>query len=374
MSPFLAAYRGKRVWISGHTGFKGSWLTSWLLRLGAEVWGFSLPPTTTPALFDQLSLAKRMEHHELGDVRDEAAVLRSLTRAEPDFVFHLAAQPLVRASYRAPVETFATNVTGTLHVLEALRKLQRVCSAVFITTDKVYENREWVHGYRETDPLGGHDPYSASKAAAEVAIACYRNSFFTRSGEPGGGALSRVGIASARAGNVIGGGDWAEDRIVPDCIRALAAGVPIRVRNPASTRPWQHVLEPLGGYLRLGHLQYEALQRESSDLASYSSAFNFGPEVQANQSVRRLVEQVMTVWPGQKELSPQSGAVHEASRLHLSTDKAFHLLDWKSTWDFEKTIATTIQWYREALQSPGSEVQLTERDIADFETSLTNQE
>jgi CDP-glucose 4,6-dehydratase len=226
-SSFRGLYRGRSVFVTGHTGFKGSWLTAWLLELGAHVHGFAQPPPTTPALFDQLGLAARIQH-ELGDVRDFMAVQRSIAKAQPDFVFHLAAQPLVRHSYEEPLETYATNVLGTAHVLEALRGLQKPCAAVLITTNKCYENREWVHGYREDDPLGGHDPYSSSKAAAEIAIASWRRAFFRD---------HPVKLASARAGNVIGGGDWAADRIVPDCIRSLQAGQPIGVRNPKATRP-----------------------------------------------------------------------------------------------------------------------------------------
>jgi CDP-glucose 4,6-dehydratase len=263
-SPFRGLYRGKSVFVTGHTGFKGSWLTAWLLELGAHVHGFAQPPPTTPALFDQLGLAARIQH-ELGDVRHFMAVQRSIAKAQPDFVFHLAAQPLVRRSYEEPLETYATNVLGTAHVLEALRGLQKPCAAVFITTGKCYENREWVHGYREEDPLGGHDPYSSSKAAAEIAIASWRRAFFCD---------HPVKIASARAGNAIGGGDWAADRIVPDCIRSLQAGQPIAVRNPKATRPWQHVLEPLSGYLWLAALLYDQrseIRDQKSELSNQRS-------------------------------------------------------------------------------------------------------
>ena len=239
---FCGLYAGKRVLVTGHTGFKGSWLCEWLLGLGAKVTGYSLSPPTQPALFEQLGLAGRLRHI-IGDIRDLPGLSRALRKARPDFVFHLAAQPLVRDSYANPVETFAVNLMGTVHVLEALRSVRHPCAAVFITTDKCYENREWAYGYREDDPLGGSDPYSASKGAAELAISSYRRSFF---------GSHPVRIASARAGNVIGGGDWAVDRIVPDCMRALEKGKPIPVRNPKATRPWQHVLEPLSGYLWLG--------------------------------------------------------------------------------------------------------------------------
>jgi len=244
---FAEAFRNKTVWLSGHTGFKGAWLAQWLLELGANVHGFALEPATEPALFDQLGLAKRL-HHQIADIRDPAAVRESVKKSQPDFVFHLAAQPPVRLSYEQPLETYATNVMGTAHVLEALRALDKPCAAVLITTDKCYENREWLHSYREEDPLGGYDPYSSSKAAAEIAISAWRRSFFKK---------HPVKIASARAGNVIGGGDWALDRIVPDCIRALQKKQPIAVRNPNATRPWQHVLEPLSGYLWLAARLYQ---------------------------------------------------------------------------------------------------------------------
>ena len=247
---FGGAFRGKNVWLSGHTGFKGAWLAHWLLGLGAKVHGFALPPATEPALFDQLGLVNQMEH-QLADIRDSGAVAASIAAVQPDFVFHLAAQAILRTSYEIPIETYATNVMGTIHVLEALRALKKPCAAVLVTTDKCYENREWVYGYREDDPLGGYDPYSSSKAAAEIAISAWRRSFF---GE------HPVRVASGRAGNVIGGGDWAKDRIVPDCIRHLQRNESIPVRNPRATRPWQHVLEPLSGYLWLAARVAQSLQ------------------------------------------------------------------------------------------------------------------
>ena len=327
---FHGAFQNKTVWLSGHTGFKGAWLAEWLLALGARVHGYALSPPTNPALFDQLDLAPKL-HHEIADIRDAAAVRQSILAAEPDFVFHLAAQPLVRPSYEAPLETYSTNVMGTAHVLDALRSLQKPCSAVFVTTDKCYENREWLHGYREEDPIGGHDPYSSSKAAAEIAIASWRRAFF---------AESPVKIASARAGNVIGGGDWALDRIVPDCIRALQNGKPIGVRNPHATRPWQHVLEPLSGYLSL------AAQLPGNP--KLESALNFGPSLESNRNVRSVVTEILKHWPGEWTDQSTPGAVHEANLLFLSTDKAHYLLDWKPTWDFNETIRRTVEGYRDA--------------------------
>ena len=302
-----AAYQGKTVLVTGHTGFKGAWLCEWLLMLGARVVGVALPPNTQPALFDQLGLADRLEHHLL-DIRERDALAERVLATEPDILFHLAAQPLVRLSYSEPVETYATNVMGTVHLLDALRPLERHyqavnrrCASVFITTDKCYENREWLHGYREDDPLGGYDPYSSSKAAAEIAIAAYRRSYFNTDALPGqGSARPCIGIASARAGNVIGGGDWAQDRIVPDCIRHLQRDEPIPVRNPQATRPWQHVLEPLSGYLQLAARQYQALETQDPIALQHScTGYNFGPALSANQPVSALVAQILRHWPGQ---------------------------------------------------------------------------
>jgi CDP-glucose 4,6-dehydratase len=331
---FANAFRNKTVWLSGHTGFKGSWLCEWLLQLGANVHGLALEPATEPALFNQLELAGRL-HHQIADVRDAQAVAKSIQDAQPDFVFHLAAQPLVRLSFEQPVETFATNVMGTVHVLEALRELKKPCVAVMVTTDKCYENREWLYGYREEDPLGGHDPYSSSKAAAEIAIAAWRRSFFKN---------HPVKIASARAGNVIGGGDWAKDRIVPDCIRALQKNRPIPVRNPNSTRPWQHVLEPLSGYLWLA----ARLSQHSTLNPQLASAFNFGPAHEANRTVEELVVEALKHWPGKWKDTSDANAVHEAKLLQLSTDKAHAMLGWSPAWNFSETIEFTVQWYRQA--------------------------
>ncbi len=341
---FGGCYRGKRVLLTGHTGFKGAWLAEWLLSLGAEVTGFALPPPTTPSLFGQLGLASRLRHIE-GDVRDLAAVRAAFAVARPDFVFHLAAQPLVRLSYDQPTETFAANVMGTANILEAARLAAdpaRPCAIVAITTDKCYENREWVHSYREEDPMGGYDPYSASKGAAELVIASYRRSFFSAPGCP-------VRLASARAGNVIGGGDWALDRIVPDCIRALAKGESIPVRNKVATRPWQHVLEPLSGYLWLGAaLAAPETARVKFAPALYASAFNFGPALASNKTVAELVQEILKHWPGRWDDKSDPHAPHEAKLLNLATDKAHHLLGWSPAWPFAETIDRTVAWYRQA--------------------------
>ena len=347
---FADVFRQRSVWLSGHTGFKGAWLAEWLLELGATVHGFALPPNTTPSLFQQLGLGNRLRH-EIGDVRDAAAVRRSIQQAQPDFVFHLAAQPLVRLSYDQPLETYATNVLGTAHVLDALRQLQKPCAAVLITTDKCYENNEWVYGYRESDPLGGYDPYSSSKAAAEIVIAAYRRSFFPN---------HSVRIASARAGNVIGGGDWAADRIVPDCIRALQQNQPILVRNKVATRPWQHVLEPLSGYLWLAAQLSSVPGPQSSVLAS---AFNFGPTHEAHRTVAELVQEILKHWPGRWEDRSDPRAVHEAGLLQLSIDKAHALLGWQPVWNFATAVDQTVRWY----QNPSRD--LTAVQISQYATN-----
>jgi CDP-glucose 4,6-dehydratase len=349
---FGGAYAGKKIFVTGHTGFKGSWLCEWLLQLGAKITGYSLPPETKPALFHQLDLKARLDHL-IGDVRDLPALRRAVRRARPDFVFHLAAQPLVRESYARPVETFATNLMGTVNLLEVLRAIEHPCASVFVTTDKCYENREWHHGYREDDALGGHDPYSASKATAELAISSYRRAFFQQ---------HPVKIASARAGNVIGGGDWATDRIVPDSIRALQKGRPIGVRNPYATRPWQHVLEPLGGYLWLA----ACLSQSPARTHLLASAFNFGPNLEANRTVRELEEEILKHWPGKWVDQSDPRAVHEAHLLHLATEKAFHLLDWKPVWDFGRCVEQTVSWYRAVGKSPGLARQILLGQVSDY--------
>ncbi len=357
---FLAeTFRNRRVLVTGHTGFKGTWLCEWLLELGAEVTGFSLPPPTDPALFDQLHTGARLHRHSIGDVRDLGSLQACVNDADPEFVFHLAAQPLVRLSYQQPVETYSTNVMGTVHLLESLRLRNRPCAVVVVTTDKCYENREWLHAYREEDPMGGHDPYSSSKGAAELVVAAYRRSFFYDD--------ARVMVASARAGNVIGGGDWALDRIVPDCIRALRRGVSIPVRNKVATRPWQHVLEPLSGYLTLA----AALSGASSmpfPPSAYADAFNFGPALSSNQSVAALVQGILRHWPGSWQDQSEPGTPHEAVKLNLATDKAFHLLGWQPRWNFEQTIEHTVSWYKDAMRcdDPNAFRSLTSAQIKSY--------
>lgn len=346
-------YRDLKVLVTGHTGFKGGWLSEWLLLLGAKVSGYALDPPTKPSLFDELGLSSRMDDNRC-DVLDAAALAAWIRREQPDLVFHLAAQSLVRTSYAEPVATFATNALGTVHVLDAVRQSRRPCPVVVITTDKCYHNREWVHGYREEDRLGGHDPYSASKACAEIIVSSYQHAF---GGTPG------FGICSARAGNVIGGGDWAENRVVPDCMRALSKNESIAIRNPAQTRPWQHVLEPLGGYLWLGALQLQPRLLGNGAACAFRSAFNFGPRIEANRPVRDLVDEVLKSWPGQWHQAAQASTLHEAGLLNLAIDKACHLLRWEPVWDFASAVHHTTAWYRSHFASPGSEAALVRGDI-----------
>ena len=353
---FDQAYKGKRVWLSGHTGFKGAWLAEWLLSLGAHVHGYALPPDSSQPLFGGLSLGPRLES-EFADIRDAAAVRRSITAFQPDFVFHLAAQPLVRLSYEIPTETLATNVMGTVHVLEALRGLRKPCAAVMVTSDKCYENLETGHPHEEADPMGGRDPYSASKGMAELAVASYQRSFFT-SEHP-------VRVASARAGNVIGGGDLAVDRIVPDIIRARTAGRALAIRNPSATRPWQHVLEPLSGYLWIGAcLASPSLACVPAEVAS---GFNFGPDSEAVRTVGELVARFAQAWPDLRIETGPAGP-HEAAKLSLSIAKAERVLGWRPVWDFQHTVERTAGWYAQV-----SSREACKADIAAYVASARSQ-
>jgi CDP-glucose 4,6-dehydratase len=351
-------YQGKRVLVTGHTGFKGSWLCEWLLLLGAEVHGYALPAPTQPALFDQLELAGRMRH-QIGDIRDAGALRRIIEEIRPDYIFHLAAQPLVRLSYEKPIETYEVNVMGTANLLDALRTADWPCAVVLVTSDKCYENREWIYGYRESDSLGGHDPYSSSKAMAELVTSAYRSSFFRD---------HPVKIASARAGNVIGGGDWAADRIVPDCIRALQQKQAIPVRNKRATRPWQHVLEPLSGYLWLA-AQIGAMSASNSNLCS---AFNFGPGHEANRTVAELVEQILQHWPGRWEDKSDPKAVHEAQFLQLSSDKANALLHWSPVWTFSSAVEQTTLWYGKVSDGSIPAAQMTVGQIQSYSAAAAS--
>lgn len=347
---FGGVYSGKRVLVTGHTGFKGAWLSLWLRALGAKVTGLSLSPNTEPSLFEQLGLA-RLVDSRLGDVRDGKLVEDVMRDARPEFVFHLAAQPLVRLSYERPVETFATNVVGTANILEAARKTDSVRVCQVITTDKCYENRETGHAYREEDRLGGRDPYSSSKACAELVVSSYRESFFE----------GKASISSARAGNVIGGGDWALDRLIPDCVRALKMGQSPVIRNPRSVRPWQHVLEPLSGYLRLAELQRAEPKR-------YGEAWNFGPSVEDALPAEKVARAALEAWGGGQPITIKEspGAPHEAGLLKLDSAKARERLGWRPVWRVEEAIEKTIAWYRESFDAGFDARSASERQIQEY--------
>ena len=346
-----ATYAGKKVFLTGHTGFKGAWLLYWLHLLGAEVQGYALAPDSEPSLY-QLLNGDELCESVIADLNDRATLEAALLRCQPDFVFHLAAQPLVRLSYDVPVETFATNALGTANLLDAVRRLAKPCTVVLVTTDKVYENQEWVYPYRETDRLGGYDPYSASKACAELVINCYAQSFFNRADFE----RHRKGIAVGRAGNVIGGGDWAKDRIIPDIVRALGAGQPVQVRNPAAVRPWQHVLEPLGGYLLLG-------ANLATDPARFAGAWNFGPHLQDTLPVSALADTALQAWgEGRYETPALAGQPHEAGLLKLDISKAINELSWQPRYNAAEAIATTMAWYK-ALNDGHPAAALVQADI-----------
>jgi CDP-glucose 4,6-dehydratase len=358
-------WQKKRVLITGHTGFKGSWLALWLSRLGAEVTGFALAPPTQPSLFELARVGENMRSI-LGDIRDAAAVRAAVREARPEIVFHLAAQALVRQSYADPVETYATNVMGLAHLFEAARESARqgqpVRALVSVTSDKCYENREWLWGYRETEPLGGHDPYSSSKACAELVTAAYRNSFFNAP-DIQNGQNTQTFIATARAGNVIGGGDWAKDRLITDILNAIASGQPLRLRNPQAIRPWQHVLEPLNGYLMLAEKLF-------SEGAAYASAWNFGSADEDAKPVQWIVERLAEYWKKQGQnpvrweidSAPQP---HEAHYLKLDCSKSRALLGWRPRWNLETALERIVQW-QGAWQSGQDMRDFTLRQIAAF--------
>jgi CDP-glucose 4,6-dehydratase len=348
---FGAVYAGKTALLTGHTGFKGSWLALWLEQLGCRVVGYSLPPPTEPSHIAALSLNC---HSVVGDVRDRPRLTAVVKECRPDVVFHLAAQPLVRRSYRDPVGTFETNVLGTVSVHEACRAADSVRAIVCVTSDKVYENREWVWGYRETDPVGGYDPYSCSKGCTELVTSCYRNSYFNLAEY---GRSHQVLVATARAGNVIGGGDWAEDRLVPDLVRATTAGRPLILRNPRSVRPWQHVLEPLSGYLQLGQKLLEGDAR-------FAEAWNFGPNADGAVAVESVVRQFRAAWPRVRyEAQQEAGAPHEAGLLHLDCAKARSKMGWAPVWNWTDSVAVTADWYRQFYETGAL---LTRRDLAAY--------
>lgn len=331
---FRDYYKDKKILVTGHTGFKGGWLSLWLRLLEARVTGLSLPAPTEPSLH-QLIARETFAGEVMCDIRDLPPLQAAIARFQPDLLFHLAAQPIVRRSYEEPLATFATNALGTANLLEAVRAAELGCPVIVITSDKCYENREWAYAYRENDPLGGHDVYSMSKAATELVAQAWNRSFFAPNPKLGP-------VVTARAGNVIGGGDYARDRIVPDCVRALLAGAPIPLRNPGAVRPWQHVLECLSGYLWLG-----ARLAGESKTSPLASPFNFGPDPSARRPVRDLVTEILKDWPGTWEDCSDPNAPHEAALLTLATEKAGVLLDWRPVWGFREAIHHTMAWYRE---------------------------
>ncbi|HQU82113.1 MAG TPA: CDP-glucose 4,6-dehydratase [Pyrinomonadaceae bacterium] len=343
-------WQGKKVLITGHTGFKGSWLAFWLNKLGAEVCGFSLAPETSPNLFENLEIENKIRSN-FGDIRDLPSFEKVISEFQPEIVLHLAAQSLVRRSYREPVETYTTNVIGTINILEAVRKTESVKSVVIITTDKVYENKEWLWAYRENERLGGFDPYSNSKACAELAVSSYRNSFF---------AESDCLIATARAGNVIGGGDWSEDRLLPDVFRSLIFGEKLEIRNPASIRPWQHVLEPLAGYLKLAEKLYNGER-------SFAESWNFGSEDADAKPVGWILEKIKNIWSGDVnwEIS-QAKQPHEAKLLKLDSTKAKTELGWLPKLNLDEAINLTAEWYR-GFKDKKDLIELTEKQVDFYE-------
>jgi CDP-glucose 4,6-dehydratase len=356
MTFFSNAYAGRRVLVTGHTGFKGSWLSAWLISLGAEVCGYSNGVPTDPSLFEEAALASGIRHH-IGDIRDAAAFKKVLDAFKPDFVFHLAAQAIVSLSYENPLETVSTNVLGTACVLDALRKADWPCTAVIITSDKAYENVEWEWGYRENDRLGGKDVYSGSKGAAELIFHSFFYSFFMKGDHP-------VRLATARAGNVIGGGDWAADRIVADCIRAWRAGGDVEIRSPKATRPWQHVLEPLSGYLTLG-------AKLAADAGLHGESFNFGPRAEQNATVLQLLEALAKVWgfedPSQSYRVVGNIPFHEAGLLKLNCDKALLQFHWEPTLSYAECTHMTGIWYRKVLKDNASAFDLTMAQIREYQ-------
>ncbi|MFX0196553.1 MAG: CDP-glucose 4,6-dehydratase [Candidatus Hodarchaeota archaeon] len=345
-------FRGKRILITGHTGFKGSWLTTWLHMLGAKIFGYALAPDTRPSMFEILSLEKVVEQ-TISDIRDYNSVLAFIKEHKPEIAFHLAAQPLVRRSYDEPKLTHETNVGGTVNLLEALKAIDSTRVIIIVTTDKVYENREWVWGYRENDPLGGHDPYSTSKACTELVARSYYDAFFKAKG--------KTFLSTVRSGNVIGGGDWSKNRIVPDCVKALRDEKGIPVRSPSSVRPWQHVLEPLYGYLTLA-----AKMWTNGD--QFTGSWNFGPEHGSNCTVKELVELIISAWgSGSWKDASSNNAAHETRLLKLNSEKAKSFLSWSGIYDYKEAINETIAWYRYYYSSGNDVLEFTKRQIRKYE-------
>lgn len=357
-------FRKKKVFLTGHTGFKGSWLTLWLLKLGAEVHGYALEPPTEPSLFNLLGFNSSTPQlfSQIADIRYGASLSAAMQQTQPDIVIHMAAQPLVRDSYNIPVETYATNVMGTVHLLEAVRQCVSVRAVVNVTTDKCYENREWIWGYRENEPMGGFDPYSSSKGCAELVTAAYRNSFFNVSTFNSSTPQHGAAIATARAGNVIGGGDWASDRLIPDIIRAIMAGKPVKIRNPHAIRPWQHVLEPLSGYLTLAQRLYE-------QGAAYAEGWNFGPADEDAKPVGWIVERLCNQWGGSARYEIDNGDhPHEAHYLKLDCSKARMKLEWQPRWGLSQALDSIIEWVK--VYQAGSDIRgCCLKQIEEYHTS-----
>lgn len=352
MRNFNNMYNGKKVLVTGHTGFKGSWLSIWLKNLGAEVIGYSLEAPTEPSLFNICKLDDKITS-VIGDVRDQEKLNKIFEKYKPELVFHLAAQPLVRLSYKNPKETYETNVMGTINVLEAATTNTNVKAVVVITTDKCYENKEWMYGYRETDPMGGYDPYSSSKGCAELVVSAYRNSFYNEKG---------IALSSVRAGNVIGGGDWAEDRLIPDFVRVVSEDKPIVIRNPLATRPWQHVLEPISGYLWLGALMLQ-------DKEKYNSGWNFGPRDTDVLNVEQVLNLAIKSWGKGSIENDKTKQPHEANLLKLDISKVKAYLKWHPVYDVNKAIDTTINWYKTYYENKNQNMyEYTLKQINEYET------
>jgi CDP-glucose 4,6-dehydratase len=348
-------WQGKRVYLTGHTGFKGSWLSLWLSSMGVIVKGYALNPPTSPSLFNEAHIMDKIDS-EIGDIRDLNQLKASMVKFNPDILIHMAAQPLVRLSYKEPLETYETNIIGTVKVLEAARSCTNLKSIVSVTTDKCYENKEWVWGYREDESMGGHDPYSSSKGCAELVSSAYRRSFMQE---------KNVGLATVRAGNVIGGGDWADDRLIPDILRAFEKNKPVTIRNPSSTRPWQHVLEPLSGYLVLAQALYE-------DSASYAEGWNFGPHDEDAKPVDWILNHMVSNWPGASWQLDQDAHPHEAGYLKLDVSKAKAKLNWQPTWHLEHTLAKISHWHQAWLNQEDMQA-LCLQEINEYMRDMNNE-
>jgi CDP-glucose 4,6-dehydratase len=341
---FRNFYKGKKVLVTGDTGFKGSWLCLWLLSLGADVVGYALEPNTEPNLFETLNLRHKIKHIT-ADIRNYEKLFEVIDTENPDIIFHLAAQPLVRYSYQNPKETYETNVMGTINLFESIRKLAKEVIVINVTTDKCYENKEWIYGYREIDPMGGYDPYSNSKGCSELVTSSYRNSFFNSSEY---GKTHKIALASARAGNVIGGGDWSIDRLVPDCVKSLVKNEIIKIKRPLAVRPWQFVLEPLSGYLTLPMAITENIKNieKVEKIEKFASGWNFGPLDNSVLTVQNIVENILNVWQKGEYKIEKTDDLHEATLLKLDISKAINYLDWMPVYDAKEAIIETIEWYK----------------------------